>query len=699
MEQKKLNCWEYTRCGRGPGGAKAKVDGACPAASDPSFNGINSGKNAGRICWAVAGTCHAGKVSGTYAQKRASCVSCNFYKLVQEEEGTSTDANTLLMLFSDNDDSPVLEQLTTKIVKAGNRFIAQGEVQDEAYVIQRGSCLVIVEKDGQLYPSDHRGRGDIAGISSLLTREPQRAHMEAETDIELWVIGRAMFENISQETPELLDFLTELVATRFDSRRPIADRIIGKYIATDIIGRGSHSIVYRGMNKNLDMPVAIKMLRHDRAIIPEFFERFRDEAKTIARLNNENIVKVYDVEEIYKTIFIIMEYIHGTTLDHLLRKGPKLTLPKVVDILLQLCNGLVSAHEHSILHQSIRPGNILIQLDGKIKIVDFGLACRPGDVEDLYWPGDVFYASPEYIEGDPVDSRSDIYSLGIVAYELITGQRPFPSDNPAKALQFHLEGGFPDPRNFVADLPEALREIVIKACRRNPADRFENLYQVGSDLRLLAKELGLENKVSMADSKKVGAVFTNAADSPEPSAAEERLSKNFATEGKRVQTTILITDIVDSTVKLVELGDSLWGNLVEHHHRLVRREIARFQGNEVETTGDGFVAAFDKSDNAIRCAHTISNALHGLGLKIRAGLHFGECEIVDGVLHGITVHVGARVAAKAAPNEVLVTGAIKDVVNESDINFTDRGSCSLKGIPGKWKLFAAGWDSMSRIDE
>ena len=159
MGATKLNCWEYMKCGREPGGHKHTELGSCPAASDTSFDGINSGKNAGRICWAVAGTCCAGEVHGTYAQKRASCVACDFYKLVQEEERTAKEETNLLGLFSYNEDSPILKELTIKVVKAGKRFITQGKVQDQAYIIQRGSCLVIVENDGQLYPVDHRGRG------------------------------------------------------------------------------------------------------------------------------------------------------------------------------------------------------------------------------------------------------------------------------------------------------------------------------------------------------------------------------------------------------------------------------------------------------------------------------------------------------------------------------------------------------------
>jgi class 3 adenylate cyclase/CRP-like cAMP-binding protein len=688
MSHKRENCWEYLKCGREPGGKNEKEFGLCPAATDTSFDGINSGKNAGRICWAVAGTCREGEVYGTYAQKRPSCVGCEFYRLVQEEERTSKENNNVLGLFSYNENSPLLKELTIKVVKAGKRFINQGEVRDQAYIIQSGSCLVIVEKDGQLYPADHRGRGDILGISSLLTGEPQRAHVEAETDMELWVMSRALFEDISRETPELLDFLTELVASRFDSRRPSADRDIGKYTAGDIIGRGSHSIVYRGLNRSLDMPVAIKMLRHDRAVIPEFSERFRDEGKTIARLNHENIVKVYDVEEIYKTIFIIMEYLEGMTLDRVLEKTPRVPFAQILDILLQVCSGLAYAHEHGILHQDIRPGNIFVQLDGKIKIVDFGLACRPGDVEDLYWPGAIFYSSPEYIEGNPVDGRSDIYSLGITTFEMIAGKKLFSEDDPAKAVQLHLKGEFPDLRDFVPDVPEEIRKFVFMACRRDPAERYQNLYQAVEDLRPLADVLELKSRVGLYGKRKMGAVFLAEGDYNSPDAVGLKLSKGLVTQGGQVRATILFTDIVGSTEKAFELGDSLWGNLVEHHHTLVRREIAKFQGNEVETTGDGFVAIFDNAADAIQCACAISHRVQSLGIKIRAGLHFGECEVVDGVLHGITVHIGFRVAAKAEPNEVLVSSAVKNAVSGTEIGFVDRGSHVLKGIPGEWHLYA-----------
>jgi len=158
----------------------------------------------------------------------------------------------------------------------------------------------------------------------------------------------------------------------------------------------------------------------------------------------------------------------------------------------------------------------------------------------------------------------------------------------------------------------------------------------------------------------------------------------------RVLATVLFTDIVGSTAKMAELGDSRWRHLLEQHHAVVRRELVRGRGREVDTAGDGFFAAFDGPARAIRCARAISDAVRELGLEVRAGLHTGECEIVDGKVAGIAVHTGARVASYAGPGEVLVSGTVRDLVAGSGLEFEDRGVHELKGIPGEWRLYAAG---------
>lgn len=159
-------------------------------------------------------------------------------------------------------------------------------------------------------------------------------------------------------------------------------------------------------------------------------------------------------------------------------------------------------------------------------------------------------------------------------------------------------------------------------------------------------------------------------------------------EPDRVLATVLLTDIVGSSERAAELGDRRWRELLETHHALVRGELARWRGREVDTAGDGFLATFDGPARAIRCACAIRDGLHALGVEIRAGLHTGECEIIDGKVGGIAVHTGARVAARAEPGEVLVSGTVRDLIAGSRIELEDRGVHSLKGIPGEWPLLA-----------
>ncbi len=159
-------------------------------------------------------------------------------------------------------------------------------------------------------------------------------------------------------------------------------------------------------------------------------------------------------------------------------------------------------------------------------------------------------------------------------------------------------------------------------------------------------------------------------------------------ESERMLATVLFTDIVDSTSRAIQLGDRRWSEFLERHNQVVRRELARYRGHEVDSAGDGFFATFDGPARAVRCASAIVQGMTGLDLEVRAGLHAGECEIVDGKVAGIAVHTGARVVARARAGEVLVSSTVKDLVAGSDIVFVDRGTHELKGIPGEWRLFA-----------
>ena len=160
-------------------------------------------------------------------------------------------------------------------------------------------------------------------------------------------------------------------------------------------------------------------------------------------------------------------------------------------------------------------------------------------------------------------------------------------------------------------------------------------------------------------------------------------------ETERVLATVLFTDIVGSTERAAEIGDRAWRELLDQHHFLVRQQLERHRGREIDTAGDGFFAAFDGPARAVRCAQAIAGSVRSLGLRVRAGVHTGECEVMGRTLGGIAVHIGARVAAAAEADEVLVSSTVKDLVAGSGLRFEPRGARSLKGVPGEWTLFAA----------
>lgn len=165
-----------------------------------------------------------------------------------------------------------------------------------------------------------------------------------------------------------------------------------------------------------------------------------------------------------------------------------------------------------------------------------------------------------------------------------------------------------------------------------------------------------------------------------------------AAEPDRVLATVLFTDIAGSTERAAALGDDRWRVLLESHNELVRRQLAAFGGREVKTLGDGFLATFDGPGRAIRCACGIREAIGSLGVDVRAGVHTGECEVIGADIGGMAVHIGARVAARAAPGEVLVSSAVRDLVVGSGIEFAHRGTYELKGVPGEWQLLAVAGD-------
>ena len=474
---KKMNCWEYMDCGREPGGGKALEMGICPAAVDTSSDGVNSGTCAGRFCWAVAGTLCEGSAQGSFEEKRKSCLQCGFYKKVRAEEGSMNIRTKFLRFVQPYSRFRILNCLMKKRIRQGDRFIHQGRNTKTAYIIQQGACMEVVEKKGGLYPVGHRGEGDIVGMISLVTGEPMGYHVEAETDMEVWCIRKQDFDRIPDRDPELFTFLTEVVADRFDRKGPIADRVIGKYMITDIIGSGGYSIVYKGVHSELDRPVAIKMMRHHLSMRKEFVENFENEAKLIAGLTHENIIHVFDVEYRYKTMFIVYEYLNGESLGDMIKRLKRIP-PDLAEVyLLQIVSAMEYAGGRGLIHRDINPSNVIVTGGDHVKLIDFGLAC-PAGTDDLHMGGNFYYLAPELFDGEPADFRSDIYALGVTAFQMVTGRLPFMDKDMAELMKKIQKEKMPDPGNLVDGLSKRICSFIEKACAKDPNQRFQTPGQV-----------------------------------------------------------------------------------------------------------------------------------------------------------------------------------------------------------------------------
>ena len=279
------------------------------------------------------------------------------------------------------------------------------------------------------------------------------------------------------------------------------------------------------------------------ALYPEFLDSFHNEAKTIAGLNHDHIVKAYDFDERYRTLFIIMEYLKGDSLKvmiaHLRMIPPMLT----ANFLIQICSALAYAHQHGIVHRDINPSNIIVQPNDQVKILDFGLAC-PAGTEDFSNTGTAHYMAPEQIDGEPVDQRTDIYALGITAYEMVTGRLPFPEDSTKALLDLHLTRDIEDPGRIISDLPDELRRFIVMSGRCDPDRRFQDMGQALAALRPLVQDSRLSKNEQTIDKRTGSVLLLTYSDENQP--AFKRLVDVFKADARKIGAHVVIIDNQDS---------------------------------------------------------------------------------------------------------------------------------------------------------
>lgn len=263
-------------------------------------------------------------------------------------------------------------------------------------------------------------------------------------------------------------------------------KINDRYQIIKSIGEGGMANVYLAYDTILDRNVAVKVLRGDLATDEKFVRRFQREALSASSLSHPNIVEVYDVGEDNGQYYIVMEYIEGCQLKQLLKKRGRLTLSEVIDIMLQITDGLSVAHDAYIIHRDIKPQNIMILDSGLVKITDFGIAMAMNSTQLTQTNsvmGSVHYLPPEQANGKGSTLQSDIYSMGILMYELLTGELPYKGDNAVEIALKHLKEKIPSVRDKYPEIPQSVENIIIKATAKNPKNRYADARSMNEDLR------------------------------------------------------------------------------------------------------------------------------------------------------------------------------------------------------------------------
>ncbi len=262
-------------------------------------------------------------------------------------------------------------------------------------------------------------------------------------------------------------------------------KINDRYQIIRTIGEGGMANVYLAYDTILDRNVAVKILRGDLANDEKFVKKFQREAISASSLSHPNIVEMYDVGEDEGNYFIVMEFIDGKTLKNLIKKRGALTLPEVIDIMLQLTSAIACAHESYIIHRDIKPQNVMILDDGRVKITDFGIALATNATELTQTNsvmGSVHYLPPEQANGSGSTIRSDIYSLGILMYELITGKVPFKGDNAVEIAIKQLKEPIPSICKINPEIPQSIENVILRATAKNPKNRYANALEMHEDI-------------------------------------------------------------------------------------------------------------------------------------------------------------------------------------------------------------------------
>ncbi|MBL4846079.1 MAG: protein kinase [Planctomycetes bacterium] len=414
-------------------------------------------------------------------------------------------------------------------VVAKAQVIRRGDPGDAMFIVKEGIVRIpILDENGREKFVARLGKGEFFGEMALLTGEPRNADVFAESDVECLVIRRAPLQAFLHKHTGVASFLTEILGRRLLEGNNI--KKVGKYRLVGELGRGGMALVFEGLHPTLNSSVAIKMLSHELVYDEEFATRFKAESKIMAGLQHENIVQVIDSEEAYATYFIIMEKITGTELSRMIDTRGVIPFEETRSILAQLADALDYAHVHGIVHRDIKPSNVIIEPGGRVKLMDFGIAKTRAEAEkeDEDIVGTAEYMSPEQALGRKMDGRADLYSLGIMAYEMLTGRLPFDSPDPYEILRKHVREPVPSPSKINPKIPADLEEMVRISTMKKPDQRYQRGKDITDFLRAGQEQPTLD--LSRAKAKTLTLIYEGANEE-----AIKNLLKRTLAEAKKIR--------------------------------------------------------------------------------------------------------------------------------------------------------------------
>ena len=427
------------------------------------------------------------------------------------------------------------------------------------------------------------------------------------------------------------------------------------------------------------------------------------EAQAMGRLSaHPNIVTVYDLGEHDGQPFLVTELMATGDLESLIDRSPNRRIPlfQVIDITRSVCLGLEFAHSHGIVHRDLKPGNVWLALDGTPKIGDFGLAVssdNPRLTLEGMMVGTLYYMPPEQASGRNVTAQSDLYSLGAMLYELVTGTPPFTGKDPVTIIGQHVNNVPVSPTWHNPSCPQALEDLILRLLEKSPSKRPNSATEVLIALDAISGSVKTEDTTAIDPRSSLEQVaLTVTKERPD-------LTARAAPDGTL---TILFSDIEGSSTMTERLGDQMAQEVLRTHSAITRGEVESHGGFEVKSLGDGFMLAFSSGRRGLQCAMALQRSFAAYSgehpeypVRVRIGLHAGEVVREADDFFGRNVILASRIADQANGGQILVSSLLKELTESAgDLEFGTGHDVKLKGLTGTTRIYPVIWDQTGFID-